>query len=107
MTKTTIVFFSLLTTFSVSAQEVVSTQGDSHSNASANIDFTIGEVIVNKAIIDLTALANSGSGLAINSYWSSTEYDSNLAGTQYFGTGSQVNASKDGSNYYVRSVRAF
>jgi hypothetical protein len=40
------VLFSLLTTLSVSAQEVVSTQGDSYSNASGNIDFTIGEVII-------------------------------------------------------------
>ena len=39
--------FSLLTTLSVSAQEVVSTQGDSYSNASGNIDFTIGEVVIN------------------------------------------------------------
>ena len=45
MKKNTLVLFSLLTTLSVSAQEVVSTQGDSYSNASANIDFTIGEVI--------------------------------------------------------------
>lgn len=39
-------FLSLLSTLSVSAQEVVATQGDSYSNASANIDFTIGEVII-------------------------------------------------------------
>ena len=47
MKKNTIVLFSLLTTLSVSAQEVVATQGDSYSNASANIDFTIGEVVIN------------------------------------------------------------
>lgn len=47
MKKNTIVLFSLLTTLSVSAQEVVSTQGESYSNASAKIDFTIGEVIIN------------------------------------------------------------
>ena len=47
MKKNTIVLFSLLTTLSVSAQEVVSTQGDSYSNASGNIDFTIGEVVIN------------------------------------------------------------
>lgn len=46
MKKNTFVLFSLLTTISASAQEVVSTQGDSYSNASANIDFTIGEVII-------------------------------------------------------------
>ena len=38
--------FSLFATLSVSAQEVVSTQGDSYSNASGSIDFTIGEVII-------------------------------------------------------------
>tara|TARA_B110000908_G_C9918707_1_gene298673 strand:- start:118 stop:582 length:465 start_codon:yes stop_codon:yes gene_type:complete len=47
MKKTAFVLFSLFTTISVSAQEVVSTQGDTYSNASGNIDFTIGEVIVN------------------------------------------------------------
>ena len=46
MKKSTLVLFSLLTTLTVSAQEVVSTQGDSYSNASGNIDFTIGEVII-------------------------------------------------------------
>ena len=46
MKKNTLVLFSLLTTLSVSAQEVVATQGDSYSNASGNIDFTIGEVII-------------------------------------------------------------
>lgn len=46
MKKNTFVLFSLLTTISVSAQEVIATQGDSYSNASASIDFTIGEVII-------------------------------------------------------------
>lgn len=47
MKKTAFVLFSLFATISVSAQEVVSTQGDSYSNAGGNIDFTIGEVIIN------------------------------------------------------------
>jgi len=42
MKKTAFVLFSLFATISVSAQEVVSTQGDSYSNAGGNIDFTIG-----------------------------------------------------------------
>jgi hypothetical protein len=46
MKKQTLLMFSLLSTLAVSAQEVVATQGDSYSNASANIDFTIGEVII-------------------------------------------------------------
>lgn len=47
MKKRTLLVFSLLSTLAVTAQEVVSTQGDSYSNASANIDFTIGEVVIN------------------------------------------------------------
>ena len=42
-----IVLFSLFASISVSAQEVVSAQGESYSNASAKIDFTIGEVVIN------------------------------------------------------------
>jgi len=47
MKKNTIVLFLLLTTVTVSAQEVVATGGDSYSNASGSIDFTIGEVVIN------------------------------------------------------------
>jgi len=47
MKKTAFVLFSLFATISVSAQEVVSTQGDSYSNGSGSIDFTIGEVVIN------------------------------------------------------------
>lgn len=46
MKKTTFVLLSLFATISVTAQEVVSTQGDSYSNASGSIDFTIGELII-------------------------------------------------------------
>ena len=35
-----------ITTFTLTAQEVISTQGDSYSNSSGSIDFTIGEVII-------------------------------------------------------------
>ena len=44
--RSTTIIATLLAAASVSAQEVVSTQGDSYSNASGNIDFTIGEVII-------------------------------------------------------------
>ena len=47
MKKHALVLFSLFATIYVSAQEVVATQGESYSNASASIDFTIGEVIIN------------------------------------------------------------
>lgn len=47
MIKETLVLCALLTMVSASAQEVVSTQGDSYSNANGSIDFTIGEVVIN------------------------------------------------------------
>ena len=47
MKKNTLVLFSLFASLAVTAQEVISTQGESYSNASASIDFTIGEVIIN------------------------------------------------------------
>jgi hypothetical protein len=47
MIKNTLVLSMLLTTITATAQEVVSTQGDSYSNGSAKIDFTIGEVVIN------------------------------------------------------------
>lgn len=46
MRKTVFALLSLFVTITVSAQEVVSTQGDTYSNASGNIDFTIGEVLI-------------------------------------------------------------
>ena len=45
MIKQSLSCFLLLTVVSITAQEVVSTQGDSYSNTSGSIDFTIGEVI--------------------------------------------------------------
>jgi len=46
MKKNTLVLFSFFASLAVTAQEVVSTQGESYATASAKIDFTIGEVIV-------------------------------------------------------------
>ena len=46
MKKNILVLFLFFASLAVSAQEVVATQGESYSNASANIDFTIGEVII-------------------------------------------------------------
>ena len=42
----TFIFFLLLTSECVSAQEVVATQGDSYTNSSGSIDFTVGEVVI-------------------------------------------------------------
>ncbi len=46
MKRHTLVLFSFFAFLAVSAQEVVATQGGSYSSSSANIDFTIGEVII-------------------------------------------------------------
>ena len=46
MMKKTLLLFSLLTTFTLSAQEVIATQGDSYSNGSGSIDFTVGEAVI-------------------------------------------------------------
>ena len=50
MKEQLIVLFSILTTLTISAQEVVSTQGDSYTGSGVQVDFTVGEVIINTAI---------------------------------------------------------
>jgi len=45
--KTTLSLFLLLVAGNISAQEVISTQGESYSNSNGSIDFTIGEVVIN------------------------------------------------------------
>ena len=47
MIKNALLLFLLLTSLSVTAQEVIATQGDSYSNTSGSIDFTVGEVVIN------------------------------------------------------------
>ena len=47
MMKKTLMLFSLLTTFTLTAQEVIATQGDSYSSGNGSIDFTVGEVVIN------------------------------------------------------------
>ena len=46
MKKYTFVLFLLFATLFVKAQEVISSQGDTYTNVSGNIDFTIGEVVI-------------------------------------------------------------
>lgn len=46
MKKFRITLFIIITANIVFAQEVISTQGDSYSNSSISLDFTIGELIV-------------------------------------------------------------
>jgi len=45
--KKSIILLALSSALKTTAQEVVATQGDSYSNTSAQIDFTIGEIIIN------------------------------------------------------------
>ena len=67
----------------------------------------LNKMYLNKATINTTALANSGSSFYSNVYWSSTEYDNDDAWRQYFGyDGLQVNYDKD-TTITVRAVRAF
>lgn len=47
MKKESLIFLSLLLVTSATAQEVVSSQGETYSNANGSIDFTLGEVIIN------------------------------------------------------------
>ena len=48
MFRKTVLFASIIIfTIKVFSQEVISTQGDSYSNASGKIDFTIGEIVTN------------------------------------------------------------
>jgi hypothetical protein len=47
MMKKTLMLLSLLTTITLTAQEVIATQGDSYSNGNGSIDFTVGEVVIN------------------------------------------------------------
>ena len=53
--------------------------------------------------------SNSGTlrtGFAASYYWSSSEYDANVAWNQHFYNGSQYSYNKD-NTFYVRPVRAF
>jgi hypothetical protein len=66
----------------------------------------LNKMYTNRATINTTAAANSGSDFANNYYWSSTESDSNNAWRQNFDNGDQY----DDYKYYtspVRAVRAF
>ena len=60
----------------------------------------------NKSTIGATAIANGGSGFAIDYYWSSTERTNMTALRKYFGNGYQANHGKNTTSY-VRAIRAF
>ena len=67
----------------------------------------LNKMYLNKATINTTAAANSGSDFSANNYWSSTEYDSNTAWVQYFGFDGQGYYDKVNTYVSVRAVRAF
>ena len=66
----------------------------------------LNQMYTNKATINTTASANSGSNFSNGYYWSSTEGGNDGAWLQYFVDGYQVNASKV-NTINVRAVRAF
>ena len=47
MIKQIFLFTTFVAAFAATAQEVVSSQGETYSNANGSIDFTVGEVIIN------------------------------------------------------------
>ena len=67
----------------------------------------LNKMYLNKATINTTAAANSGSNFSADNYWSSTEYDSNTAWVRYFGNGGQGYYDKLNTYVNVRAVRAF
>jgi hypothetical protein len=66
----------------------------------------LNKMYTNRATINTTAAANSGSDFANNYYWSSTEFDFYTAWEQNFDDGFQGTSGKDNADS-VRAVRAF
>lgn len=66
----------------------------------------LNEMYINKAAIDVTAIANGGSGFVSTYYWSSTELDYMMAELQTFNDGNQASSAK-ANPWKVRAVRAF
>ena len=67
----------------------------------------LNQMYTNKATINTTAAANSGSNFSTNEYWSSTENYFSHAWIQDFYDGSQYSFYKNTTNVSVRAVRAF
>jgi len=66
----------------------------------------LNKMYTNRATINTTAAANSGSDFVSDYYWSSTENNSTTAWGHNFGSGTQFNLNKPFGNR-VRAVRAF
>ena len=111
-----------LGTGSVNTNFIISNQGSPETNYAAGLARAyngggyndwylpskdeLNEMHLNKAAIDEGLLANSGTTLSTNYYWSSSEDNSNNAWIQYLGTGNQFSNSKNGLRR-VRAIRAF
>jgi hypothetical protein len=67
----------------------------------------LNEMYINITAIDVAALANGGAAFTGSFYWSSSEYDYINAGTQNYGSGTQIYNAGKGSGVGVRAVRAF
>jgi hypothetical protein len=67
----------------------------------------LNQLYVNRAAINTTALANNGSVFSIDTYWSSSEYDSIKAWRMRFSNAAVTSSSKDFDDSSVRAVRAF
>jgi hypothetical protein len=61
---------------------------------------------LNQMYINLHSASTPLGGFSAGYYWSSSEFDGNLAWCQVFAFGSQFNRNKL-NTYYVRPVRAF
>ncbi|NOQ23943.1 MAG: DUF1566 domain-containing protein [Bacteroidales bacterium] len=61
----------------------------------------------NKATINTTITSNSGSVLTGDTYWSSTEFPWDKAGTVFFENGGESSVTKTATSISVRAIRAF
>jgi hypothetical protein len=67
----------------------------------------LGKLHTNKAKIDTTASANSGSNFTTDYYWSSSESGTGTAWRQGVNDGNLYNLDKKETTYQVRAIRAF
>lgn len=67
----------------------------------------LNEMHENKAIIDATATANSGTSFSNSYYWSSSEATSDNAWAQDYAGGNQISGGDKSASVKVRAIRAF
>jgi uncharacterized protein (TIGR02145 family) len=110
--STTSVVATALGTGNANTNTVVTSQGAGTYAAKLCADLVLGgysdwylpskdelnKLYLNKVVIG---------GFATNYYWSSSEYNSDGAWAQYFGTGYQGYYTKSNNNSFVRAVRSF